>query len=84
MLYGKYYILERETGTPDYILNTEKMYFEILEDGEIVKATMTNEKMIIEIPKTEKSDYIIPISFILMGIATSIVVYDKIRNKKNR
>ena len=84
LLYGKYYILERETGTPDYILNTEKMYFEILEDGEVVKATMTNEKMIIEIPKTEKNDYIIPISFILMGIATSIVVYDKIKNKKNR
>ena len=33
---------------------------------------------------TEKNDYIIPISFILMVIATSIVVYDKIKNKKNR
>ena len=26
-----------------YILNPEKMYFEIKENGEIVKATMTNE-----------------------------------------
>ena len=40
---GKYYILEKE-ASEGYILNTEKMYFEILEDGEIVKVNMTNEK----------------------------------------
>ena len=46
--YGRYYILEKE-APEGYILNTEKMYFEILEDGEIVKCTMTNEQVIIEV-----------------------------------
>ena len=41
---GRYYILERE-ASEGYLLNTEKMYFEILENNQIVKATMTNEKM---------------------------------------
>ena len=42
--YGKYYIIEK--GAPEgYILNKEKMYFEIKENGEIIKANMTNEKI---------------------------------------
>lgn len=41
--YGRYYILEKE-APEGYILNEERMYFEIREDGEIVKATMENEK----------------------------------------
>lgn len=82
--FGEYYIIERETASPEYILNTEKMYFKILENGEIVKATMTNLKQIIEIPKTEENNYTIPISLILMGIATSFVVYDKVKKRKNR
>ena len=32
------------------------MYFEILEDGEIVKCTMTNEQVIIEVPNTLLDD----------------------------
>ena len=35
--YGKYYILEKE-APEGYLLNTEKMYFEIKTNGEIVKA----------------------------------------------
>ena len=53
--YGRYYILEKE-APEGYILNTEKMYFEILEDGEIVKCTMTNEQVIIEVPNTLLDD----------------------------
>ena len=34
----------------------EKMWFEIKEDGEIIKATMKDEQ-IIEVPDTEKKDY---------------------------
>lgn len=76
--YGKYYILEKEA--PDgYILNEEKMYFEILEDGEIVKAKMTNEKVIINVPNTGINDYhvieIIGGLFLLCGVG--IIIYAK-------
>ncbi len=52
---GKYYILERETANPDYILNTEKIFFEIKENNEVVKCNMVNE-LIIEVPNTEKNE----------------------------
>lgn len=41
---GKFYIVETECAT-GYKLSNEKVYFEIKEDGEIVKANMTNEKI---------------------------------------
>ena len=41
---GKYYILEKE-APKNYLLNNEKMYFEI-KDNSIVKATMKDERMI--------------------------------------
>ena len=42
--YGRYYLIEKETSDSSYVLNTEKMYFEILEDGKIQKATLKNKK----------------------------------------
>ena len=42
--YGKYYILEKE-APEGYVLNDEKMYFEIKTNGEIIKATMKDEKI---------------------------------------
>lgn len=72
--YGKYYILEKECV--GYILNDEKMYFEILEDGEIVKTTMANEK--IEMPKTFNTDLI---SMIIIGgtalVGLGLLLYAK-------
>ena len=44
LVVGKYYILEKEAST-GYIITDEKVSFEIKENGEIVKATMTNEKI---------------------------------------
>lgn len=41
---GKFYIIETEAST-GYKLSTEKVYFEILKNGEIIKVTMTNEKI---------------------------------------
>ena len=81
--YGKYYILEKE-APEGYYLNEEKMYFEILEDGEIVKCTMTDEKVIVEVPNTEENNYIIPISLILMAGATGVVIYEEIKKRKNK
>ena len=78
--YGKYYILEKETADPSYKLNEEKMYFEILENGEVIKATMTNEK--IEMPKTFNTDLsstIIIAITALLGIG--LLVYEKKKNK---
>ena len=78
--YGKYYILEKE-APENYILNEEKMYFEILENGEVVKATMTNEK--VEMPKTFNTDITSVIT--IMGTALvglSLLLYAKKKNNK--
>ena len=81
--YGKYYILEKE-APEGYILSEEKMFFEILEDGEIVKATMTNEKVIIEVPITGINEY--PVIYIVSGMlllsGIGIIIYAKKKNKR--
>lgn len=81
--YGRYYILEKE-APEGYILNGERMYFEIREDGEIVKATMENEKVVVEVPSTGINDYhVIEVAgalLILSGIG--VVVYVKKKRKQ--
>ena len=54
---GKYYILEKE-APEGYVLNEEKMYFEIKENAEIVKATMKDEniKGTLDFSKVDISD----------------------------
>ena len=52
--YGKYYILEKE-APEGYNLNPEKMYFEVKNDGEIIKANMKDEQLI-EVPFTDAND----------------------------
>ena len=80
--YGRYYILEKE-APEGYILNTEKMYFEILEDGEIVKCTMTNEQVIVDVPNTLLDDNYIPeiIGSIIILLGIGVIVYE-IKRKK--
>ena len=76
----RYYILEKQTSDSSYLLNEEKMYFEINENGEIVKATMTNEK--VEMPKTFNADLtssIIIISTAVLGLG--LLIYAKKKNK---
>lgn len=62
---GKYYIIEKEANSLYMIIN-EKVFFEIKEDGEIVKAKMTNEKIEIIITKTGTKETII--AHIIFGI----------------
>ena len=83
--YGKYYILEKQ-APEGYILNEEKMPFEIKEDGEIVKATMVNEKVVIEVPNTGSNDkYIIEIIGSLLIISgIGVFIYVKRKNKKKK
>ena len=80
--YGKYYIVEKESPE-GYTLNPNKMYFEILEDGKVVKATMTDEKIVVEVPKTGMNDfkliYILGTIFIIVGVGILIYVKEKRR-----
>lgn len=79
---GKYYILEKETATPDYILNTEKMYFEILENGDIVKCNMVNE-LIVEVPNTNQMSYAQPIISITLSVAgLGLIIYGIKKKRK--
>ena len=79
--YGKYYILEKE-APEGYELNEEKMYFEIREDGEIVKSVM-KDKQIIKVPNTEANDYkeliFSGITLVVAGIG--LVILSKKKNK---
>lgn len=64
-----------------YILDTEKYPFEIREDGEIVKATMTNKK-IPEVPQTGDESNIgfwIGLAAVAFGgvIATAMILIKK-------
>ena len=58
------------------------MWFEITEDGQIIKANMTNE-LIVEVPNTGISDSnvlnIIGIVVIVLGIG--YIAYDKFKKK---
>ena len=80
--YGKYYFLEKE-APEGYSINPEKMYFEILEDGKIVKCTMVDEKVVIEVPSTGIEDYhiveLMGSLLILSGIG--VIVY--VKKKRN-
>lgn len=83
MRYGRYYILEKE-APEGYVITEERLYFEIIEDGEIVKVTMENEKVVVEVPNTEINDYHLIEIFggllIISGIG--VVVYVKKRKKQ--
>ena len=78
--YGKYYILEKE-APEGYKLNPDRMYFEILEDGQVIKSVMKDE--IVDVPNTGINDYhiidIIGLAFIIGGIG--FLIYEKTKKK---
>lgn len=78
--YGKYYVIEKE-APKGYILNPEKMYFEIKEDGEIIKINMPNEK-IVEVPNTFKNDNLMFGVISLIVLSGGVVIYGTVENKK--
>ena len=85
--YGKYYILEKE-APEGYILNTEKMPFEIKENGEVVKATMLNE-LKVDVPNTESNENNIFDIMYIVGIISGLGiigygVYEIFKNKKQK
>ena len=80
--YGKYYILEKEAPEGSE-LNPERMYFEINENGEVVKSIMKDKK-IVKVPNTDATDYkellFSGISLIVLG--AGVIIYGKKKNKK--
>ena len=80
--YGKYYIREKE-APEGYVLREDKMYFEIKEDGEVIKSTMTNDLIVIA-PNTLMNDTkivaIIGITLIIIG--GGLIIYDKTKKRK--
>lgn len=79
---GKFYLIETE-APEGYVLNSEKMWFEITENGEIVKANMTNEQ-IVEVPNTDAVGTHLPliIGLCFAGLGVGIIVYEKIKKRK--
>jgi hypothetical protein len=79
--YGDYVLYEKE-APESYQINEEPMYFSIKEQGEIVKCTMTDER-IVEVPNTESNDYYVIeiIGGILLVIGSGVIIY---ANKKSK
>ena len=77
--YGEYYFIEKE-APEGYEINPEKMYFEVKEDGEIVKSTLEDSK-IIEVPNTSKNEIriMVIIGILLELTGLGVVIY---ANKK--
>lgn len=78
---GKYYLVEVD-ASEGYTLNPEKMYFEIKDNGEIVKADMSNEQ-IIDVPDTGilNSNILNVIGIIAIVLGLGYIAYDKFKKK---
>ena len=59
------------------------MYFEVKEDGEIIKCTMTDDK-IVEVPNTNKNDTLALGMITLISLGAGCVIYGTIKNKKRK
>lgn len=81
----KMYIIETRAAD-NYQLTDEKVFFEILENGEIVKASLTNERVIIEVPDTGLNEsYIIELmGCVLIFVGIGGVIYVVKKNTKEK
>lgn len=73
---GQYYIIEK-LSAPGYKLSNEKQYFTILDDEEVVKMNMTNEKMEVVVPDTLKNNYLDIILKSIILLSSGIIIYEK-------
>ena len=80
LLVGKYYLLEKE-APEGYEINDAKMYFEIKANGDTVKSSMKDKKIVVEVPNTGLNNTlnVIAILFVLSGMI--YIVYDRKKRK---
>lgn len=78
---GKFKLYEVE-APEGYVLNPNAMEFEIKENGEIIKADMTNEQ-IVEVPNTSISDSKVlnVVGLVLIVAGVGYIIYDKKKKK---
>ena len=77
---GKYCVIQRKVADK-YILNTEKICFEINDDNKDVKINILNSlnnQKIIKIPNTLSNDYSYLIIVIILLIISGVGLYKKI------
>jgi len=80
--YGSYYYQELK-AKDGYILNEEKVYFDVTEDGEYIQKTLVNQLKEIEVPNTSSNSYIdIIAGVIVLTGAGLIIISSKRKNKK--
>ena len=73
---GQYYIIEK-LAAPGYKLSQEKQYFTILNNEDVVKTNMTNEKMEVVVPDTLKNNYLCTILELIILLSSGIIIYEK-------
>ena len=80
--YGSYYYQELKT-IDKYILNNEKVYFDIITDGEVIESTLINIMEEVEVPSTNQDkNYLIYIICSAVGIVgMGLIIYDR-KNKR--
>lgn len=78
---GKYYLKESRPAD-GYLITDEIVYFEIKENGEIIKANLKNEK--IKVPDTGISDSKILnyVAFVLIVSGVGYIIYEDKKKKK--
>lgn len=79
---GKKYKFVEKEAPEGYILNDEIHEFEILNNGDIVKDTLSNEKIVIDVPNTFANDYKILIPVLLCGLGIVLVLLSRDKRKK--
>lgn len=79
---GKKYKFVEKEAPEGYILNDEIHEFEILNNGDIVKDTLSNEKIVIDVPNTFANDYKILILVSLCGLGIVLVLLSRDKRKK--
>ncbi len=82
-LFVSKFVLYESEAPENYILNTEPMEFEITKNGEIIKADMTNEK-IVEVPNTGLSNvnYEVIGSLVLIVSGVGLIGYGLLKKKR--
>ena len=79
---GKFYFVESE-APEGYVLNDSKNFFEITKDGEVIKANMTNERIVLSVPKTLDNSNIVVNIIGIINIIISLGCYLYVQKENN-